>query len=55
MDRGTLDKIQVDPCLIQELILPDDPPSDVLIHLEAAHYAHNTSNYLVAINNYDTA
>ncbi len=55
MNRGTLEDIQVDPCLIQELLLPDDPPPDVLINLEAAHYAHNTSNYYSAFQNYKEA
>jgi hypothetical protein len=55
MNRGTLDKIRVDPCLIQELLLPDNPPKEVLIFLEAAHYAHNTSNYYGAFKNYQAA
>ena len=55
MDRGTLSKIQVDPCLIKELLLPFEPPPSVLIFLEAAHYAHNTSNYFIALKNYGRA
>jgi hypothetical protein len=41
--------------LIKELLLPDKPPADVLIYLEAAHYAHNTSNYYSALKNYEIA
>ena len=52
--RGAID-IEVDPCLIKELLLPDNPPPDVLIYLEAAHYAHNSSNYYLALKNYELA
>ncbi len=47
--------IEVAPGLIKEVLYPPEMPTPVATYLEAAIMNHNTSNFSLALKNYDRA
>eukprot|EP00330_Aristerostoma_sp_ATCC50986_P004357 CAMPEP_0114593760 /NCGR_PEP_ID=MMETSP0125-20121206/15354_1 /TAXON_ID=485358 ORGANISM="Aristerostoma sp., Strain ATCC 50986" /NCGR_SAMPLE_ID=MMETSP0125 /ASSEMBLY_ACC=CAM_ASM_000245 /LENGTH=232 /DNA_ID=CAMNT_0001793261 /DNA_START=1316 /DNA_END=2014 /DNA_ORIENTATION=+ len=52
-ESGTLSDIDVAPSLIREVLYPPSMPIEATTHLEAAIVNHNTSNFTLALKNYD--
>jgi hypothetical protein len=54
-DPGTMSHIEVAPTLIKEVLYPPEMPIEVSTFLEAAIVSHNSSNFTLALKNYEKA